>query len=292
MEKIKINLTNGTSLEKPLITAFRGNNGIYAVLDNEINGTMGLPIILVSKLENNKLLKIEDQNEWNAVKENLRMIIAGNQVDYVKVEDALTGDEVFFTQLTLPVASFEALKNNYKPQEGSNMTGVPPVGETPNVDVAPTNPEIASPTPVVPNVDVAPTNPEVANPTPVVPNVDVTPTNPEVANPTPVVPNVDVVPTNPEVANPTPVVPNVDVVPTNPEVASPTPVTVTPEVSPVMPEAPQNSQVEAPVMDQPMVTPVAEQNTEEVPVDFTADKEAFLKACENMFDALVAKFNK
>ena len=25
-------------------------------------------------------------------------------------------------------------------------------------------------------------------------------------------------------------------------------------------------------------------------VDFTADKEAFLKACENMFDALVAKF--
>ena len=24
----------------------------------------------------------------------------------------------------------------------------------------------------------------------------------------------------------------------------------------------------------------------------TADKEAFLKACENMFDALVAKFNK
>ena len=235
VEKIKINLTNGTSLEKPLITAFRGNNGIYAVLDNEINGTMGLPIILVSKLENNKLLKIEDQNEWNAVKENLRMIIAGNQVDYVKVEDALTGDEVFFTQLTLPVASFEALKNNYKPQEGSNMTGVPPVGETPNVDVAPTNPEVANPTPVVPNVDVTPTNPEVANPTPV---------------------------------------------------------TVTPEVSPVMPEAPQNSQVEAPVMDQPMVTPVAEQNTEEVPVDFTADKEAFLKACENMFDALVAKFNK
>jgi len=31
---------------------------------------------------------------------------------------------------------------------------------------------------------------------------------------------------------------------------------------------------------------------DDVPVDFTADKEAFLKACENMFDALVAKFNK
>ena len=59
-----------------------------------------------------------------------------------------------------------------------------------------------------------------------------------------------------------------------------------------MPEAPQNSQVEAPIMDQPVVNPINEETTEEVSVDFTADKEAFLKACENMFDALVAKFNK
>ena len=45
-------------------------------------------------------------------------------------------------------------------------------------------------------------------------------------------------------------------------------------------------------MDQPVVNPINEETTEEVSVDFTADKEAFLKACENMFDALVAKFNK
>ena len=292
MEKIKINLTNGTNIEKPLITAFRGNNGIYIVLDNEMNGTMGLPIILVSKLENNKLIKITDQNEWNAVKENLRMIIAGNQVDYVKVENILMGDEVFFTQLTLPVASFEALKNNYKPQDNNDSNSAMPAAETTNIDVASVSPEIVNPTSIAPNIDVTPVSPEVAKPTPIVPNVDVTPVNPEVANPTSVVPNVDVASVNPEVANPTPIVPNVDVTPTNPEVTTPTPVTVTPEVSPVMPEAPQNSQVEAPVMDQQMVSPVAEPTSEEVPVDFTADKEAFLKACENMFDALVAKFNK
>ena len=290
MEKIKINLTNGTMIEKPLITAFRGNNGIYTVLDNEMNGTMGLPIILVSKLDNNKLIKIIDQNEWNAVKENLRMIIAGNQVDYVKVEDTLMGDEVFFTQLTLPVASFEALKNNYNPQDGET-TPIEPVSETVSPNIAPASPEVVNPTSVS-NTDIAQMTPEAVSPTPVVPNVDVAQMTPETVSPAPVVPNVDVAQMTPETVSPAPVGPNIEVTPTSPEVTTPTPISVTPEVSPVMPEAPQNSQVEAPIMDQPVVNPINEETTEEVSVDFTADKEAFLKACENMFDALVAKFNK
>ena len=290
MEKIKINLTNGTMIEKPLITAFRGNNGIYTVLDNEMNGTMGLPIILVSKLDNNKLIKIIDQNEWNAVKENLRMIIAGNQVDYVKVEDTLMGDEVFFTQLTLPVASFEALKNNYNPQDGET-TPIEPVSETVSPNIAPASPEVVNPTSVS-NTDIAQMTPEAVSPTPVVPNVDVAQMTPETVSPAPVVPNVDVAQMTPEAVSPAPVGPNIEVTPTSPEVTTPTPISVTPEVSPVMPEAPQNSQVEAQIMDQPVVNPINEETTEEVSVDFTADKEAFLKACENMFDALVAKFNK
>ena len=92
VSKIKISLVSGSSLEKPLVSAFKGNNGVYVVLDNEMNGTMGLPIILVSKLENNRLVKIADQNEWNAVKENLRMIIAGNLVDYVSVDENLAAE--------------------------------------------------------------------------------------------------------------------------------------------------------------------------------------------------------
>ena len=50
MEKIKLSLVSGSSLEKPLVTAFNGANASYVVLDNEMNGTMGLPIILVSKV--------------------------------------------------------------------------------------------------------------------------------------------------------------------------------------------------------------------------------------------------
>ena len=57
MEKIKLNLVSGAIVEKPLINAFKANNMSYVVLDNEMNGSMGLPIILVCKLENNKLVK-------------------------------------------------------------------------------------------------------------------------------------------------------------------------------------------------------------------------------------------
>ena len=47
MGKIKLNLVSGAVVEKPLINAFRANNNSYIVLDNEMNGSMGLPIILV-----------------------------------------------------------------------------------------------------------------------------------------------------------------------------------------------------------------------------------------------------
>lgn len=289
VEKIKLSLVSGSSLEKPLVTAFKGNNGNYVVLDNEMNGTMGLPIILVSKLENNKLIKIADQNEWNAVKENLRMIIAGNQVDYISVDAVLAADDMFFSQLTLPVASFEALKNNYNPNGVSNIAN----GASTPTPVATPTPDVA---PVTPSMPESPVTPEVtpASPSPVTP------------------PNVDAVasePVMPSMANQAPnVAPAVEPVsPVTPVVGAPTvteePVTPMPNVTPVMPEPPQNAQTAAPVMPEPVAptspveppmpsAPAEESPQTEVPVDFTADKEAFLKACENMFDALVAKFNK
>lgn len=288
VEKIKLSLVSGSSLEKPLVTAFNGANASYVVLDNEMNGTMGLPIILVSKLENNKLVKITDQNEWNAVKEYLRMIIAGNQVNYISVEPALSADDVFFSQLTLPVASFEALKNNYNPNGVSNA----PVenASTPN-GVAPT-PDVAQ---VAPAMPTSPVTPEVtpASPSPV------TPPNVDAVASEPVMPNMaGQMPSAPAAEPTTPVTPAVE-----PTVApeEPTPM---PNVTPVMPEPPQNAQAAAPVMPEPVApaslveppmppsAPAEENPQPEVPVDFTADKEAFLKACENMFDALVAKFNK
>lgn len=239
MEKLKINTMSGGVLEKPLVTAFKSGSGEYVVVDNEMNGTMGLPIILVSKLVNNALSLIPDA-EWNSVKEALRLIISGNQVDYISVPETINAEDMFFKQLTLPVASFEALKNNYKPVVLGN------VSVEPKVQVAPAHQEIMSVPEVTPMA--GPVTPEV------------TPVQSEVVNPVEM-----------QNVNPAP-------------------------SAPVMPSAPVESQVVAPVMPEVEVTPMP--NVEPIPepvnntpVDFTADKEAFLKACENMFDALVAKFN-
>ncbi len=234
MEKLKINTVSGNVLEKPIVTAFKSNGGEYVVLDNEMNGTMGLPIILVSKLENGSLVIVPD-SEWNAVKEALRLIISGNQMEYVNVGNVLSSEDTFFKQLTLPVASFETLKNSYKPVVHEEVTL-----ETPEVNVEP----VVQATPVQ---------------------------TPEVVE-------------SPIVMNDAPVAPQM------PEASAP--------VAPIMPEAPVEAQsvAEVPaytekVAPMPSVEEIPEEH-DDVPVDFTADKEAFLKACENMFDALVAKFNK
>lgn len=234
MEKLKINTVSGNVLEKPIVTAFKSNGGEYVVLDNEMNGTMGLPIILVSKLENGSLVIVPD-SEWNAVKEALRLIISGNQMEYVNVGNVLSSEDTFFKQLTLPVASFEALKNSYKPVVHEEVTL-----ETPEVNVEP----VVQATPVQ---------------------------TPEVVE-------------SPIVMNDAPVASQM------PEASAP--------VAPIMPEAPVEAQsvAEVPaytekVAPMPSVEEIPEEH-DDVPVDFTADKEAFLKACENMFDALVAKFNK
>lgn len=235
MEKLKINTVSGNVLEKPIVTAFKSNGGEYVVLDNEMNGTMGLPIILVSKLENGSLVIVPD-SEWNAVKEALRLIISGNQMEYVNVGNVLSSEDTFFKQLTLPVASFEALKNSYKPVVHEEVTL-----ETPEVNVEP----VVQATPVQ--------TPEVVE-------------SPIVMNDAPVAPQM----------------PESSVAP----------------IAPIMPEAPVEAQsvAEVPaytekVAPMPSVEEIPEEH-DDVPVDFTADKEAFLKACENMFDALVAKFNK
>ena len=232
MEKIKINTMSGMNLEKPLVTAFKSNTGEYVVFDNEMNGTMGLPIILVTKLVNNSLSLIPD-TEWNSVKEVLRLIISGNQVDYISVGESINAEDYFFKQLTLPVASFEALKNNYKPISVDSL-------ESKVENVAPVLDNVVQKPEVVEPVNVAPQVQQPVENTVVMPDAPVQSQTIASVNP------------------------------------------IMPEVAPVTPEVNQT------VVDTPVEQHV---NNTEVPVDFTADKEAFLKACENMFDALVAKFN-
>lgn len=280
MKKIKITLTNGNILEKPVLTAFKGTYGDYVVLDNESVGSMGLPVILISKMQDNKLSTIVDANEWNAIKDNLRNIIAGNQIIKVDVQDEYTGDDVYYKQLTLPVASFDALKNTYDEGNGGTTNVQAP---TENVQVDQPMAPASKPTPDV-AAQVAPVAPENVNPESVALN-QVEPT------PAPVQPMPNISSVGPIADTPvTPVAP----------APEPTPM---PDVTPVAPAAPENTEMPMPPMNEmaeasvtpqePVVEPVpapAESSSE--PVDVAADKEAFLKACENMFDALVAKFNK
>ena len=121
MEKTRINLVSGSVYEKPLLTAFVNGTNTYVIFDNEVTGSMGLPIILVSKLVNDKLQKIEDKSvEWEETKNCLRSIINSEDIKYVNIPEEVRADDTFFTQLTLPIASFDALKNNYVVAENQN----------------------------------------------------------------------------------------------------------------------------------------------------------------------------
>lgn len=232
MAKVKLNLPTGASVEKPVVTCFEVDSKKYLILDAENIGSMGLPIILVCKIENDTVKKIVDPTEWQQAKDYLKGIIAGNSMNYVSVGTEISADEVYYTQLTLPVASFDVIKNSYKVEE-------PVVVEQP-----------VSAEPVVPVME--PVVPEV---TPVAP-VSTEPVMPEIpaVEPTPVVSIEPVSPVIPDA----PIIPEAPIAPTEP---------VIPEV--------------------PTVDDVA---TAADGIDFAESKEAFMKACENMFDALVSKF--
>lgn len=325
MGKIKLNLVSGAVVEKPLINAFRANNFEYVILDNEMNGSMGLPIILVCKLENGKLIKIEDQNEWQVVKEYLKNIIAGSEVELVKVPNVLPANDIYYTQLTLPLPSFDALKKAYtiagSENESSesvaaatNPSPVPvseqPVMETP---VAPETQNVATtPTPdVTSNVptDVAPGNVNPVEGAPVQ-QVDITPNISEASQPTNNEASVEATPVVDLGISNVPVMDN-SAQDTAIDLNAPIPVfgdvniaaTPTPDEAPIAPALESTPQVDVtpdipvtPVVDQPTlaenepVVSIAPDTENESP--FKEQKEAFMQACENMFDALVQKFEK
>ena len=256
MSKIKINVSNGTVLEKPLITAFKGSYGTYMVLDDERTGNMGLPVILVCKIQDNKITNIMDPNDWTTVKDSLRNLINGIQTDYVAVSAEYSADENYCSQLTLPVDYFDNLKNNYKPVGGENLESAPNP-----TDVAPVTPEMN---------DVPVSSPIVEEPVAPQPAPEM-PTPPEAQAPI-------VEPVAPTPADAAPVMPEV---PNSEPTAAPA---ETPAVDPL-----QSVALDAPTPS--AVEPAAPVAPTTVGVDYSQDKEAFLKACENMFDALVAKFS-
>lgn len=249
MSKIRVNLTSGNVFEKPLVTCFQGTSANYVVFDNEMNGSMGLPIICISKLNGNRLEKIFDQSEWASVKENLKSIISGSTLMYLEVPENLSAQDDFFTQLTLPVASFDVLKRSYNPPKPE-----PEVMPAPQPEVAPAPapaPEVMeTPAPPVMDGPISFGGMNTVNATPVMPNMGAPVMN---SNPAPqMMGNSDMLGQTNTMAMPN-------------EMAS------------------MNNPV--PNVNNQMPNPQPTSN-----INYADLKETFMKSCENMFDALVKRF--
>ncbi len=252
---MKINILKPTGSEAfNLLSAFKVEDNTYVIFDIERTSPMGLPAVYVSKLTT-KLEKISNPNEWESVKKYLKGIISGTNFLYVSIPDTLNADEVYYVQLYLPSESaFDLIKTRY-------VVNTPEQPSTPKEEP---NPQVLS---VEPPLKEEPLN----NPAPnsavdlnesVIPVTSAEPTN--------------VIPDNPIIPD-APVMPNTPVMP-----ESVTP--VTPDDSPATPIEPE-------VSVEPLVN-TSNEETKTPELNFDADKETFLKACENMFDALISKYQK
>lgn len=311
MSKIKLNLSSGVSAEKILLNAFVSDQNKYLVFDNEMTGSMGYPIILVSKIVDNKVVKITDQSEWESVKNCLKQIISGNNLEYFAVDPIMNADDVYYTQLTLPVTSFDALKNSYKVEVtnevSSNVTANVPLMD----NMVPNEPVVPNVNPMEQNIDVVPTfnypNPEINNQnigneqinnTSIAPSEKMPISNtfemPTINNPITMEQN------NSEINQFTngydnPQIPSINPVQANviPEASIIEPKIETETISPVINDIQNVNPIVEPVEQAiPTTTETSSNETQSNQDVFASQKEAFIEACSNMFDALVQKFEK
>lgn len=311
MSKIKLNLSSGVSVEKILLNAFVSDQNKYLVFDNEMTGSMGYPIILVSKIVDNKVVKITDQSEWESVKNCLKQIISGNNLEYFAVDPIMNADDVYYTQLTLPVTSFDALKNSYKVEVtnevSSNVTANVPLMD----NIVPNEPIVPNVNPIEQNIDVVPTfnypNPEINNQnigneqinnTSIAPSEKMPISNtfeiPTINNPITMEQN------NSEINQFTneydnPQIPSINPVQANviPEASIIEPKIETETISPVINDIQNVNPIVEPVEQAiPTTTETPSNETQSNQDVFASQKEAFMEACSNMFDALVQKFEK
>lgn len=302
VSKIKVSLTNGNIIEKPLVTCFKGTNGNYLVLDNETNGSMGLPIICISKFLGDKLEKIYDQAEWTSVKENLKAIIAGNNLPYLNVPEQITAPDDFYTQLTLPVASFDLLKNVYHPIEvasGNSLGTINPQPMPAQPSPAPVQP---SPMPETQGPVMNMGSTQVLGQSPISFGEPVgQPLNQPNGNLGYQAPAMEPMGISSMMNNNIPVGEPSNQTPTfeQPPVFGPAPVM---EPTPIAPTPVQPSpmpEIETPVFNNPIPQPTAPvapvpgpSSTKLTPEEIKEIKDTFMKSCENMFDALLKKFEK
>lgn len=290
MAKVNITKPTGTVENLGLVSAFKADGNTYAIFDSEKTGSMGLPIIYVSKFNEGKLEKINDTNEWQNAKNYLKGIISGTNFEYIKLGDALNADEVYYMPLTLPQASFDLIKSRYVVNESvSSASSEAPVMETLGDTLMPSEQvEVSSAlqsvaTPATNNETMAPAiniEPAVVQP------VSEPQVSPALSVSTPLDVNMNasqspqaVETSAPSVATVTPVMPSNQ--PVSNEVVSTTPVQA--------PQVVENKPAEVSFSPSAGVSNSSAVNTIN---NFEADKETFLKACENMFEALISKYQK
>ena len=279
MAKINITKPTGNIESLNLISAFKVENNTYAVLDGEKTGSMGLPIIYVSKYTT-KLEKITDANEWQSVKNYLKGIISGTNFEYVKISDQVNADEAYYTPLTLPQSSFDAIKARYVVEDAPSQSVASPALTPASPVVTPEVSPASSSSPVMPSVNTV-SNTSV-NVSPITPNVATNPTeNESVMNLINEATNMNSA--SPQTAAPVEQVINKVVEPPKTEQASTPKINIVPEI---------NQAVSSVSVQTPNTTPAVNETANMPTINFESDKETFLKACENMFDALISKYQK
>ena len=184
MAKISINKPTGSVDTLNLVSAFNDNGKVYVILDSGKLGSMGLPIIYVCKFTD-KLESINDENEWNNVKNYLRGIINGTQMKYVKIDENVSGDEIYYKQLTLPEASFELIKSKYIVNDNESnpvLEPIPPVENNESISSVESMAPISPMEPIQPTIEpVVISNESIAPIEPIIPNNNVVSNN-EIAN--------------------------------------------------------------------------------------------------------------
>lgn len=77
-DKITITNENGESIQADLVTSFEVNNKkIVITTRNEIDPN-GLVVLNVSELNGDKLIPINNDQDWDAIKQTMRAIISGS----------------------------------------------------------------------------------------------------------------------------------------------------------------------------------------------------------------------
>ena len=258
MAKISLNLSTGI-VEKPILSCFKKNDNSYLILDAENVGNMGMPIIYVCKIVGDRVVKINDDAEWQSVKGYLKEIIANQPMEFFMPNLSMPADDVYFTQLTLSNDNLNAIKNSFDGSQNASITADNTVQT--DAPVAMENP-----------IDLGVANPNPSNINPIDNN----------ANPMDTVIEQNIVP-------------DIDPSIVNPMVENPVMPGMTPDINPVIP--PMESAVETPIA--PSIEPVVSNDVvnpmnEVVDAvgminngsDISGAKEKFLKGCEMIFEAL------